>query len=397
MQTLASTCSAESNVNGRPFRVLQLVDSLERGGIETWLLNMLGAVPRTDYIFDICCKGSRCGSLEPVAIAHGARVHHVAMRKRPYAFVRSLANLLKNERYDLLHSHVNSHNGLAVHAARLADVPAVASFHNERLIGRTRLTDLPGMKSLCRSYCKWSVGYTSKHARMVTPVSNAVLNSLTEFASLPDSRTQVLYLGAGSPKELTRAEKIQLRASLGIGEDVPLMLHVGSFTPQKNHRDLLSIFQQVKRQRGEVQLLLVGDGPEREFVESLISREGIRDIQLLGLRNDVDALMAISNVFVLPSLHEGLPIVLMEAAAASLPVVASRIPSVAEAIDDGTSGLLAPVSDLTQFTHHVLRILAEPELGRRMGAEARSDYLQKFSLESSAVRLTDLYSQILIQ
>ena len=111
-------------------RVLHLIHWLVRGGIETWLLSMLRAVPRDECVMDFVCKGAGTGPLAPVAEELGARVHHCPLGPAHIPFARGLARILKEGRYDVLHCHLDVYSGFPVWVARRRGVRVISSFHN---------------------------------------------------------------------------------------------------------------------------------------------------------------------------------------------------------------------------------------------------------------------------
>ncbi len=379
--------------SSRPLRILHVISTLGRGGIETWLLTMLKTISRESLQMDVCCKGGQIGELADVARGYGAQVHHTPMGYRPLAFANRLATTIKQNNYDVVHCHLNSHNGVGVLGAKKVGVPTVASFHSERLVGLSPQTARFGVKQLSELYCHWSVRYVARKSEIIAPVSKAVLQALMRYAEMPSGRTEVLYLGATEPEPIDKPRVDQIRKSLVGNSSSPIVLHVGSFRPAKNHSDLLAIFAKVKEAEPDAKLLLVGDGPLRETIETEVRDRQLADVQFLGLRDDVSELMAVADVFLLPSLYEGLPIVVMEAAAAKIPIVASNIPSISEAIADGENGFLAEIGQIDQYAYKVLKLITDDAEAERVSQAARRQYEQRFSLAASATRLSDAYAR----
>mgnify|MGYP005847811181 FL=1 len=171
-----------------------------------------------------------------------------------------------------------------------------------------------------------------------------------------------------------------------------MILHVGRFNPQKNHMGLLDVFERVLAQIPAARLVLVGDGPLRPAVERSVAERGIAEqVRLLGLRGDVPRLMGLSDVFLFPSFFEGFGLAALEANAAGLPVVASRVPGLTEAVADGQTGLLHDVADVDGMARSVARLIAEPDYRRQLGQAGRQRVEEGYSLEASARQLRDLY------
>lgn len=377
-------------------RVLHLIHSLSRGGIEVWLLSMLRAVSRAECEMDVCCKGADVGPLAGIAEECGSRVFCCPLGPGHVSFIRGLRRILREGRYDVLHCHLDVYSGLAVAIGRSVGVRTIASFHNTRFDPQTSLTKLPVVSQLRWLYGELSMAYALRRADLVTGCSSAVLDTLDPRGRLPTGRARVLHYGVPSPLPATASARAEFRRSFGWADDTPVLLHVGRFLEQKNHAGLLTIFQRVLDRVPNARLLLVGDGLLRPTLEQRIAAAGLADrVRLLGLRDDVPALMSWSDVFVFPSLYEGFGLVAVEAAAAGLPVVGSRIPGLTEAVRDGENGLLHDVNDLDTMADSVVEIVTQPEKARRFAEAGRAWVESTFSVQASARRLLDSYREVL--
>ena len=202
---------------------------------------------------------------------------------------------------------------------------------------------------------------------------------------------------SGSEVERYRAAKEmreRTRASLGIASGQFVLGNVGRLAPPKVPSDLIHAFVCASRVRPEARLVLVGDGPLRGEVESLVARLGVSGrVALLGLRRDVPDLMAAFDAFVFASRWEGLPRTILQAMAAGLPVVATRVDGVPDAVDDGETGYLVPPGDVPTLADRMLRLMATPELGRALGraGQARVD---EFSTRRMVAQLDTLYEEL---
>ncbi len=165
---------------------------------------------------------------------------------------------------------------------------------------------------------------------------------------------------------LTSQERAELRKKTFLAnDDAKVVLHVGSFTHQKNHAGIISTFELLHQTCPQARLVLVGSGPLFPEVQARISNSPAKEaIRVLGSRSDVEKLMQAADLFFLPSFHEGLPIVLMEAFSAGLPVVASHIPSLVEAMGGETSNLA--VATITRGLPIVLHTFSTIKITRQL-------------------------------
>jgi glycosyltransferase involved in cell wall biosynthesis len=174
----------------------------------------------------------------------------------------------------------------------------------------------------------------------------------------------------------------------------PTIITVGRFNAPKDPLTLVGALTQLAP--GSFRATLVGDGPDRAAVAAAVRQAGLdRTVELTGERHDVPALLAGADMFVLSSLSEGLPISVLEAMAAGLPVVASAVGDVPEAVADGKSGLLVPPGDPAALAGALRRLLADADLRRRFGAAARERALELFDLPRFQEAHVRLYGDLL--
>lgn len=374
-------------------KILHLITWLVPGGIETWLLNMLDNIPRSQYVMDFCCKGPSVGNLADRAINSGASVYHCPLGAAHIGYLNRLHAVIRQGSYDLVHSHLEAYSWLGVYAAHRAGIPVITSFHNTRFDPQT-WTRKPGVRILRAAYANYSIRYALRRSELITGCSQEVINSLGAYGVDFQPKARVLYYGVAQAEQPAQHERQAFRVALGLPPTTPLVLHVGNFRPQKNHEGVLRVFKQVAASVPQARLLLVGDGPSRPEIERLIQELGLSGlVQLLGFRNDVQHIMGCCDVFLFPSHFEGFGLVTVEASAAGLPVVASRLPAVTEAVKDGETGCLHAIEDVEGMARSVIAFLCDPDLTLRFGSAGRDRVQEFFSLAQSAKSLTGMYHE----
>jgi glycosyltransferase involved in cell wall biosynthesis len=183
-----------------------------------------------------------------------------------------------------------------------------------------------------------------------------------------------------------------LRTALGLRASERVVVAVGRLSREKGQCHLI---RAAAAWRGGARLVIVGDGPDRAALERLARDLGVgASVIFAGMTNNVAPYYALADVFVLPSLSEGSPNVLLEAMAAGLPVVATRVGGVPEIAADGTSALIGPSKDPAFLAHAVDRLLGNPDLARRLGAAARRAVLSRHTPERRAETLSRLYAAL---
>jgi len=185
---------------------------------------------------------------------------------------------------------------------------------------------------------------------------------------------------------------VEMRAKVGLFADDMVVLTVARLTLQKGHDVLVAAAPAVLAHNPKARFLLVGSGPEQANIEAAIARLGLNDkFMLLGHREDIADLMAIANVFVLPSHFEGLSLAVLEAMAASVPVVATAIGGTIEAIGDAHP-FLVPPGDATALAAAILRATAEPETARNATNAAASRHAEHFTAARMAEQTAEVYA-----
>lgn len=376
-------------------RVLHLVHSLNRGGIEIWLMSILRFNRGlNDWQMDILCKGETVGEMASEAKSLGTQVYHCPLHPTHVDYYRCLKRLLEEGNYDLIHSHLEGYSGFPVWIARKLGVPIISSYHNPHFDPQTAYARRPGISFLRSVYVKYSINYALKHSTIVTGCSRAVLDELCGKGRPCKPETEVLHYGIELPSEDTLKSAESIRATQNWAEDTPLVLHVGRFHMQKNHKAVVEIFREVVKKVPDAKLILVGDGPLRRETLSQVAKSSISEsVVWLGVREEVSSLMSQSDVFLFPSLYEGLPVVSIEANSVGLPVVGSNIPSLRESVVNGETALLHDLDDLDGMVDSVVRILVDKAFADRLRSSGPVWVKSRYTVGATMDRMMKLYDK----
>lgn len=306
-----------------PIRVLHVVGGMNRGGVETWLMHVLRHIDRDRFRMDFLVHTDRPGAYDDEIRALGSSIIPCLSPAQPLTYTRRLKQILQDDGpYDVVHSHVHHFSGWVLQIARQTGVPVrIAHSHsdtsaNQARAGARRKLYLRAMRRLIH-----------RNASIKLSVSRKAAAALFGAGWENDARHRLLYYGIDLLPFQAPVDRSALRASLGIPDDAFVLGHVGRFTEPKNHIFLVDIVAEVVKREPKAVALLVGDGPLRPGIEKKVSDLGLDGhVIFAGLRADVPALMkGVMDVFVMPSLYEGLGIVLLEAQAAGLPCVYSEV------------------------------------------------------------------------
>ncbi|OBZ12309.1 glycosyltransferase family 1 protein [Bacillus sp. FJAT-26390] len=362
---------------GSPLRILHAVVNMNRGGAETLLMNIYRHIDRSKVQFDFltCKEGVFDEEIRSLGgnihrIPHITEVGHNGYLKALDQFFRS------NASYKVVHSHMDKMSGLVLRAARRANIDVrIAHSHNTRSEG-----------GFATRIYKWYAGtYVRAAATHYVACSNAAARWL-----FGDKEKSALILQNGiSCEQFAFSEEVrtEMRRELGISEECLVVGHVGRFAQQKNHDQLIDIFNQLQqREQGSV-LLLVGDGPLRVTIEQKVKDLRLEHkVKFLGIRSDIDRLLQAFDVFVFPSHHEGLPVTLIEAQGAGLPCVISN--HISDEVDMGIG--LIDFFSLKQEEVGVNQIIEAAKKKSRVipsGALA----LKGYDIKQTALQATALY------
>jgi len=363
----AEPASTPTDASGRrPLRVLQVIDDLERGGAQAVLLGLLRLRDPTTVDMHVAAVSSHHDpTLADEVRAASSSVTFLGARA--LWDLPALAKLLRLAReldIDVIHTHLAVADVAGGIVGALARIPVVASLHSVAADRRTH----PRRRRIPAAYA------SRRLATELIAVSDAVMDSQAAEVGLPPGRIRVVRNVAVGPLGLPRAFQAERkREEVGVVRGTSICM-AARFALPKDHDTLLRAMALVLEQRSDVALLLAGDGPRRAELEALAAQLGVDScVRFLGTRSDVPELLcAVDIVCNITHEAEGLSISVLDALSLGRPVVATEIPSVAEAIDDGQTGFLVPPRDAGSTAEVLLRLIEEPPLRERVGERARA-------------------------
>ncbi len=369
----------------RPAVVCQVLHSLRVGGAEVLAMRLARRL-NASYRFVFACL-DEVGTLGEELRAEGFDVRMLGRSPGvDWRCTRRLAALYRSERVDLVHAHQYTPFFYSVAARLPGRRPPVLFTEHGRWY-----PDFPRPKRIVAN--RLLLGRRDR----VVGVGESVRQALIRNEGLPARRVGVIYngvdLAAFSPAAPDRAA---IRREMGVGPDDLLILQVARLDALKDHATAIRTLARVVRRRADAKLVLVGEGPEESTIRGLARREGVEDnVRLLGLRTDVARLVPAADLFLLTSVSEGIPVTLIEAMAAGIPVVSTRVGGVGEVVADGSTGLLAPSGDDCALAEHVLRLAGDPALRARMGELGRGRAAEMFSEAKMHAEYRRLYEEII--
>lgn len=299
-------------------RVLQVVMSLDTGGVETWLLHVLRAIDRSRFAFDFAVVREDGGVYEEEVRRLGARVFRIGGERQPLRLARGVHRVLGAAGpYDVVHGHLHHLSGPALAAAAARGVPRrISHSHND-----SRSIDGQGswLRKGYRATLKAAVARFGTHHLAVSDKAAISLHG-RGWAQRPN----VTILPCALDFAAFARDPAPLRPALGISDEAPVFGTVGRLAEEKNQAFLLEVLRELLPTLPEARLLLAGDGPERPRLEGLAATWGLGErVHFLGQRQDVADVLAAMDVFLFPSHFEGLGLAAIESQAAGVPALIS--------------------------------------------------------------------------
>ena len=296
-------------------RVLQVTGGLNTGGLETVAMNVARYADPSKVTFDFLVYGSKTGAYEKEAEERGFRVIHTEGRGNPirqYARIRDA--LKKYGPYDVVYSHSFFNSGIVVRAAKKAGVKKTIAHAHQAERPVDKRFDRRIFYALMR---KWLNRYADVRLACSAAAGKHVFGK--------DSRFTVVLNGIEIDRFRYSADsRRKIREELGLQEDAFVLGNIGRISPAKNHRFMVDVLCETLKTDPDARLLLVGDGPLRGETEAYIREKGVSDhVIMTGRRHDVPELLSAIDIFLIPSIHEGVGISAIEAQASGLVTLAS--------------------------------------------------------------------------
>jgi glycosyltransferase involved in cell wall biosynthesis len=368
-------------VSHLPTRIAFCITDLDPGGAEWALVQLAAGLDRAEWDPRVYCLGPPGALVDRLAEA-GIGVECLGARSaRNVGVIIRLARRLRAFRPALLQTFLFHANLAGRIAGRLARVPVVVC--GIRVAERER---------------RWHLLLDRWTQRLVTHnvcVSRAVADFSIARGRLHPDKLSVIPNGVDCER-FAQAIPADL-AEFGIPRGTRTILSVGRLHPQKGHDLLISAVAPLLAERPNLHVLIVGEGPSRERLQSQIVELGCREqVHLAGWRSDIPEIMKACTIFTLPSRWEGMPNVVLEAMAASLPVVATDVEGVHELIRNGVNGIVVRGDSAADFRSGLQALLDDPAMQNRFRSEAQTHVAKAFATHNMLARYHALYRELLV-
>lgn len=369
-------------LDGRgPLRVMYLVTSMPVGGAETLLVNLIRRMDRYRFAPELCCM-KELGPLGEEMQKEVPTFHNMLSSKYDLRVIPRLTELFAMREIDAV---VTVGAGDKMFWGRLcawlAGVPVVAS-----AIHSTGWPDsINWLNRRLTSITDRFIGVAAPHGK-----------HLVDVEGFPQQKVTVIPNGIDTDRFVANSQtREQIRREWGVSEETAVCGIVAALRPEKDHPLFLKAAARVVQQAPKSHFVIVGDGPERPAIEALRDKLGLQNhVTMTGSRSDIPELLSAMDCFALTSKNEASPVSILEAMSTELPVIAPRVGSIPDAVDDGTNGLLVTASSLEETAAAMVTLMGDAAKRAEMGKAAREKVLRYGSLDAMVSGYQDLISGV---
>jgi glycosyltransferase involved in cell wall biosynthesis len=365
-------------------RVMEMIDRPSLGGGQTAVLLLAGSLDRSKFEVSVCSGGGGplVDELRKAGVAH----HEASFgTKRWSKNAAAIRRILEQERVDILHTHGGIAGFFGRRAARAAGTPVV--IHTLHGIHYLHYRN-PVLKRIYVHLERHFSRFTDK----LVLVSDGDRDAARKYGLAPETKLAVIKNGLDTGLLQAARDASGLKKRLGLDDAGPVIGTVARLHRQKGVVYLVRAASRIRQELPGARVLCVGGGPLRSKTAKAIRKLGLEEtVILLGETPDAAGLIPAFDVFVLPSLWEGLPFVLIEAAALGKPIVATNVAGNNEIITDGETGILVPARDPDALSAAVIKLLRDGKLAANLAAAARRLIPPRFTLDRMVRDTEELY------
>lgn len=364
-------------------KVAHVTFDMRIGGAEQVIYNLIQNTNQSQYDLSVLCLEQPIGPFGIKLLEKGYDV--VSFNRKPgfdVSLISQIHNYISNQNIDVLHCHQYTPYIYGLFASFFTRVNIIFTEH-----GRF----YPDKRSFKRVLLNPVLNIFTDY---VTAISSATRNALIEFENFPRKKVNIIYNGIDGSLYMSSADK-SLRESLGISQKDYVLGSVARLDTIKNHKMMIKALVKVRKVYSDTYLIIVGDGPEREYLKSFASRLGLSsNVIFTGFKDDIHNYMKVFDVFLLTSFSEGTAMTLLEAMVSGIPCIVTDVGGNPEIVNDGETGFIVPNDDEKSLAEKVLVLCRDKALQKNMGLAGRKRFEEKFTVDKMVSAYEDIYEEI---
>ncbi len=363
--------------------ILHVLGSLNPGGIETWLLQVLQHIDRDQFQLDFCCLSGEPGQFAPQVEALGSRIYPYRLTRNLLRFNREFARIVVERPYTVVHSHVHHFSGYILWRAKRAGITTRIAHSFTAPV----MTRVPLQRRAYLAAMNWMI---QRYATAGLGNSKESLQSLFGDHWQNDSRWQLMYLGIDLEPFVQTSGQAMVRQKYGLPDEALIIGHVGRLTPAKNQRFLIDVAAELESQCDNSWFVMVGDGPLRTELRNYAQYRRVKRLVMTGSVPETPSWYGLMDLFVFPSLWEGMPQAVVEAQAAGLRCLCADTITPEVSIVPGAVHYMSLDNGPVAWAAACLELLQHPRLNRHQAVATIS--ASAFAIKHSVTKLSRLYS-----
>ncbi len=380
--------------------VVHLIEDLTVGGAPKLTCTLVSHLREGRYDPLVCCLTA--GPVKAEIEDRGVQVITLNTSRRSIVLfplfikdivktITALILLTRKRNVEIIQAHCPDPVILAGIIGKLSGVGVVATYHGLKMFPFDRKQGDP--RNLLR---RFFYRFAGKSVNRSIAVSEPIRDMLCRTMQVKKDKIVVINNGIDAEEYEITVDSRAVIAELGLDFNSIVITCIGRLVSNKGHKYLIMAAQGVIRYYPNAKFLLVGNGPTFAELTDLVSQLSLeKHVKFLGERSDIPNILAITNVFVLPSFAEGISIALLEAMAAGKPVVATTVPGNREVVVDKETGLLVPAKDFEALGNAICKLLAYPYMAKRMGAMGKVRVKNHFNVKETIIRIEQIYDEVI--
>ncbi len=363
------------------FSIAYLVPSLSYGGSEKLLHSFLKYLDRDKFLPEVHCFYDNGELVEEIRKNKIEVYNWHAPKRDPFTFFRMVV-FLRRRGYDIAHTHLFDRQGRV--AAFLSGIPVIITTYH-------LVTDWDRTGGFSNWFKVWLDTLTSRLNDQIIAVSEAVREQAIVKGNISPKKITTILNGVDLEEYSTSFESDHIRKELGL-EGKRIIVAVGRLVPQKGHVYLIRAAKLLIEDFPNLVFLIIGDGPLLDTLESEIRENELEGVvRLLGSRSDIPEILSCSEIYVMPSLYEGLSISLLETMASEKPIVTTNVNGIQGVIEDGYNGLLVSPKKEAELARALSLLLKDPQMAAKLARMARKTVEEEYDIRLHVRRIENIY------